>query len=121
MAQERATALPSITVHQAEPRGGAASGGVGAGPAAPSERCVEGGGSSQAIDCITAKLKQQVDRTNPNATVAPIDARSQDIKIGIANVPAVPQQYGKNFGVSVIPYRPAPPIYSSPVVRAKEQ
>lgn len=40
-------------------------------------------------------------------TIAPVDAKSQDIKVGVVNVPAVQQQYGRNFGVSVIPYRPA--------------
>jgi hypothetical protein len=29
---------------------------------------------------------------------------------GVVNMPAVKQQYGQNFGVSVIPYRPPLPV-----------
>lgn len=47
-----------------------------------------------------------------------IDARSSDLKKGVVNLPAVQQQYGKNFGRSVIPYRPGPPpVYTSPLGR----
>jgi hypothetical protein len=44
----------------------------------------------------------------------PIDARSPDIKTGVVNIPAVQQQYGRNFGISVVPYRPPPPVFSTP-------
>jgi hypothetical protein len=85
-----------------------------------SNACVNpGSGSGQALDCLNLKLRQQVDQVNPGSSVpsAPLDARSIDTKIGIVNVPAVQQQYGKNFGVSAAPYRPPPLIYSSPVGR----
>jgi hypothetical protein len=55
-----------------------------------------------------------VDRVDPVMNLPPIDARSPDIKTGVANIPAVQQQYGRNFGVSVVPYRPAPPVFSAP-------
>jgi hypothetical protein len=35
--------------------------------------------------------------------------------VGIVNVPAVQQQYGQNFGHSVIPYWPPPPVFTSPL------
>jgi len=34
-----------------------------------------------------------------------------------SGMPAVQQQYGRNFGVSAIPYRPAPPVFNSPIGR----
>jgi len=42
----------------------------------------------------------------------PIDARSPDTKVGVVNIPGVQQQYGGNFGLSVVPYRPPPLIYA---------
>ena len=42
----------------------------------------------------------------------PIDAKSQDLKVGVVNIPAVQQQYGRNFGVSAFPYRPPTPVYT---------
>jgi hypothetical protein len=82
------------------------------------DRCIDVEiGSSHAFDCLNRKLREQVDRTNPNLPTAPLDASSQDLKVGTVNIPAVQQQYGKNFGLSVIPYRPPPPIYTIPMGR----
>lgn len=89
-------------------------------PPAPGDpdRCVEVEiGSSRSFDCINRKLRQQVDRVNPSINLPPIDARSPDTKVGTVNVPAVQQQYGRNFGVSAFPYRPPPPVYLSPYGR----
>ena len=61
--------------------------------------------------CLNDQLKAKVDEVNPTLTTPPIDAKSSDLKVGTVNVPGVQQQYGKNFGKSVIPYRPPPPIY----------
>jgi hypothetical protein len=36
---------------------------------------------------------------------------------GCAGFLGVQQQYGRNFGVSVVPFRPAPPVFSSPLGR----
>lgn len=73
------------------------------------ERCVEVEiGSAKAYDCLNTRLKQQVDRVTPLPHIPPTDAKSPDIELGIVNMPGVRQQYGKNFGVSVFPYRPAP-------------
>jgi hypothetical protein len=117
-AQEPSTTLPPITVlppaavlHSST--------GTGAPSGAPSpDVCANAkSGSPLALDCLNDQIKQQVDQINPGLTTptAPLDARSADTKIGIVNVPAVQQQYGQNFGVSVIPYRPAPLIYASPI------
>jgi hypothetical protein len=69
------------------------------------------------MDCLNLKLKHEVDRVNPTITQPPIDARSPDTKVGVINIPGVQQQYGKNFGVSAVPFRPPPAIYSSPIGR----
>ncbi|MHC2620334.1 hypothetical protein ACVIW2_002366 [Bradyrhizobium huanghuaihaiense] len=71
-------------------------------------------GSSRSMDCLNQKLRREVDRVNPSINLPPVDARSPDLKVGIVNIPGVQQQYGRNFGVSVAPYRP-PPVFSSPI------
>lgn len=87
----------------------------GAPPAAVAHRsCVEVEiGGDKAFGCLNQRLRQQVDRVNPVVNAPPIDARSSDIKVGVVNMPAIRQQYGRNFGLSVVPYR-EPLIYSAP-------
>ena len=83
------------------------------------ERCVDVViGREKSFDCVNEKLKRQVDRVNPpELNTPPIDARSSDLKTGVVNVPAVRQQYGKNFGISARPFRP-PPTFVMPVAPA---
>jgi hypothetical protein len=100
-AEERVMVLPQIVI------------GGGAGNA---DRCVEVEiGASRSMDCLNQKLRREVDRANPTMNLPPIDARSPDTKVGVVNIPGVQQQYGRNFGVSVVPYRPAPPVFSAPL------
>ena len=102
-AEERAV-LPEIIV-----------GGTRTSQVAP-ERCVEVEiGSSRAFECMNQKLKKQVDRVAPSLNLPPIDARSPDTKTGVVNIPGVQQQYGRNFGTSAVPYRPAPLQFTPPV------
>jgi len=80
------------------------------------ERCTEVEiGGDKSYGCLNQRLRRKVDQVNPTTVTAPLDAKSQDIKVGVVNMPAVQQQYGRNFGVSVIPYRPPTPTYSSPI------
>lgn len=82
-----------------------------------SEHCVDVEiGGSRSYNCLNNELKRQVNRTSPSIITAPIGATSPDIQIGVVNVPAIQQQYGKNFGRSVVPFRPPPPIFTSPLV-----
>jgi hypothetical protein len=100
-AEERVMVLPEIVI------------GGGAGTA---DRCVEVEiGSSRSMDCLNQKLRREVDRVNPTMNLPPVDARSPDTKIGIVNIPGVQQQYGRNFGVSAVPHRPAPPVFNVPL------
>jgi len=134
VAEERVNVLPEVVIGS-KPNAGrgtntesgtgahpgpSASGGPGADGATRAPAAADGcvgveTGSSKAMDCLNQKLKQQVDRVNPTVNLPPIDARSSDLKTGVVNIPGVQQQYGKNFGVSAVPYRPAPPVFSSPV------
>ena len=78
-------------------------------PDASHQHCVDK--NDRSLGCLNDQLKAKVDEVNPTLTTPPIDAKSSDLKVGTVNVPGVQQQYGKNFGKSVIPYRPPPPIY----------
>ena len=79
------------------------------------DRCIEVEiGGNRSYTCINEKLRRQVDRISPSANLPPIDARSADIKLGVVSIPGVQQQYGKNFGNSVVPYRPPPPVFTPP-------
>src|SRR5262249_31366420 len=80
--------------------------------AAP-ERCAEvDPAAGKGIDCLNQKLKREVDRVNPpTINQPPLDARSSDPKVGVINIPGVHQQYGKNFGVSAVPFRPPPVVF----------
>lgn len=83
-----------------------------------SEPCVDAPtptAGARSYKCLNEKLQKQVDRVNPRMNIPPADARSSDIKIGVVNTPAVKQQYGRNYGVSVVPYRPPLPTYTSPL------
>ena len=85
-------------------------------PPMPRERCVEVEiGGARSFGCLNQQLKREADRANPITNIAPLDAKSSDTKIGIVNLPGVQQQYGRNYGVSVMPYRP--PSASPPGVR----
>jgi hypothetical protein len=68
-------------------------------------------GGARSYKCLNDKLEREVKRVNPPANVPPVDARSSDLKVGVVNTPAVRQQYGRTYGVSVIPYRPPLPTY----------
>jgi hypothetical protein len=72
-------------------------------------------GSKQNLDCLNRKLKQDVDHISPPSIDVPASAASPDTKIGIVNLPAVQQQYGQNYGHSVIPFRPPAPSFGTPL------
>lgn len=110
LAQQTSVALPEIIIGASAPTAGEAR------TANAAERCVDVQiGGSRAFNCLNQKLREEVNRVNPSANIPPIDARSSDIRVGVVNMPAVQQQYGRNFGVSVIPYRPAPPVFTAPI------
>jgi hypothetical protein len=72
-------------------------------------------GSGPAMECLSQQLRKQVDRVNPTLNLPPLDARSPDAKVGVINIPGIQQQYGRNFGVSAVPFRPPAPVFMSPI------
>jgi hypothetical protein len=88
----------------------------GASPPPPTfERCVDVEiGNDHAFGCLNRQLKREVDRVNPSLNTPPLDARSPDVRVGNVNEIAVRQQYGSNFGRSVFPFRPPPPVFTVP-------
>ena len=71
--------------------------------------CVEveiGGEPAPTLNCLNRKLKKKIDQLQLPQISAPLDARSPDTKVGIVNQPALRQQYGTNYGISVVPQRP---------------
>ncbi|WP_316205423.1 hypothetical protein [Bradyrhizobium sp. SZCCHNS3004] len=71
-------------------------------------RCTKAKGETDtSFGCINERLRRKVDEVNPPVlNLPPIDAKSSDLKVGTVNIPAVQQQYGRNFGHSAVPYRP---------------
>jgi hypothetical protein len=85
---------------------------------APTNDCSKlAAGSKENLDCLNRRLKQDVDHVNAPTIGAPLGAASPDTKIGIVNLPAVQQQYGQNYGHSVVPFRPPAPTFSVPGAR----
>jgi hypothetical protein len=83
------------------------------GPPRQFERCVDVEiGGARSYGCLNELLRRDVDKVNPSLNLPPIDARSSDTKIGIVNIPAVQQQYGSNFGRSIVPFRMPQPTFN---------
>ncbi|WP_426436446.1 hypothetical protein [Bradyrhizobium genosp. P] len=102
--------LPEISVQPPKPLSNDHKGG-GEGKGSPAAK----GTTDRSFQRLNEQLKRKVDETNPVGNDPPLDARSPDTKTGVVNIPGVQQQYGKNFGNSVVPYRPAAPVYTSPL------
>jgi len=106
---------------QTLPQPGAAQGGVvlNGEPASVAKTCVQveiAGQTASAFDCLNQQLQDQaLAASGQNVPAAPLGAGSAPNTVGLFNPFGVAEQYGKNFGVSVIPYRPPPPVFSSGV------
>ena len=104
----------------------AASGGVGAVtlPGTPGtspsggETCVQvqvAGQKPSPFDCLNQQLQQQVQAVSQTQPTLPLSATSSSNQVGTFNEQGVAEQYGQNFGKSVIPYRPPAPTFSNPL------
>lgn len=86
---------------------------VAAAPATPP--CVDvdvGGAVRTDFDCLNARLKSDADAAHRGRPpFKALDARSSDLSLGVYNEAAKRQQMGSNFGKSVVPFRPSPPVY----------
>ncbi|HEY8064504.1 MAG TPA: hypothetical protein VIF40_07205 [Methylosinus sp.] len=74
-------------------------------------------GSDLAFGCLNRELRQEVERVRPIIEAPPLDARSSDLKTGVVNMPAIRQQYGRNFGISAVPYREPTVGFGSSILR----
>jgi hypothetical protein len=66
-------------------------------------------------NCLNQELQQQALGANPPTPQIPSGASSPSNAIGTFNEQSLREQYGQNFGKSVIPYRPPPPVFNNPL------
>jgi len=88
-------------------------------PAPAAKTCVQveiSGQSASSLNCLNQELQDQAQSAaGQGVPAAPFGAGSSSNQVGTFNQFGVAEQYGKNFGHSVIPYRPPPPVYGSGV------
>lgn len=85
---------------------------------ASSASCIEveiGGERTSSLECLNQRLEHEVRRVQPPRNIAPSDAVTPQVKLGGFNQAAVRQQYGSNFGKSVVPYRPSTGQFTNPI------
>ncbi len=66
-------------------------------------------------NCLNQELQQQVQDTGRAVPAIPLGSTSPSNATGTFNEQSLKQQYGQNYGKSVTPYRPAAPVFNSPV------
>ena len=90
-----------------------------AGPPAPAGRtCVQvevAGQAASSLNCLNQALARQLQSHGLAPPPAPLGAGSPSNAVGTFNEQSVREQYGRNFGKSVVPYRPPPPAYNNPL------
>jgi hypothetical protein len=69
-------------------------------------RKLEESGDKLPLACQGHKLGRRATSVPPVGNNPPLSVQSPDVKIGIQNETAIRQQYGKNYGKSVVPDRP---------------
>jgi hypothetical protein len=88
-------------------------------PAPVGKTCVQvaiAGQSANALNCLNQELQDQaLEAAGQSAPVAPLGAGSASNAVGTFDQFGVAEQYGKNFGHSAVPFRPAPPVYGGGV------
>lgn len=79
----------------------------------------EPGDVASRLACLQQRLRTAARRAQRLAQppAAPLDARSTDTRVGLANEAATRQRMGNQFGVGVHPQRPPAPVYSPAVPR----
>jgi hypothetical protein len=109
-------AAPALAQDPAGNKSGVFIGGT-ATPSAPADQtCVEveiDGQKAPAYSCINQRLQQQVQQVQPVANIPPLDASSPAVAVHGFNQTAVQQQFGQNFGKSVVPFRPPAPTFNN--------
>jgi hypothetical protein len=109
-------ASPTFAQDAAGSKSGVFIGGGGTQSAPADQTCVEveiDGQKAPAYSCINQRLQQQVDHVQPVANIPPLDASSPAVAVHGFNQTALQQQFGQNFGKSVVPFRPAAPTFNN--------
>lgn len=111
------TLPPATSCHAQEQKDDVLIGGRAPTTASSARTCVDVQiGDQKSFGCLNQQLRREVDKVKPLPDTAPIDARSSDLKTGVVNIPAIQQQFGRNFGLSVIPQRD-PSVQAIPGLR----
>ena len=96
--------------------GGVYLGGASAPPPA-AKTCVQvqiAGQQPSIYNCLNQQLRAQAQGAVPGGVPAPpLGAGSPGNAVGTFNEQGVKEQYGQNFGKSVLPYRPPAPVFAS--------
>jgi hypothetical protein len=71
------------------------------------------GGTPNPFACLNQALRDQALAAAGSPPGIPLGAGSPSNATGTFNKAGVAEQYGKNFGISVLPYRPPPPVFTS--------
>ena len=67
------------------------------------------------FSCLNQQLQQQAQGAQGTPGVPPVTSSSPSNQVGTFTRQGLSEQYGKNFGKSVSPYRPPAPTYSNPL------
>jgi hypothetical protein len=84
--------------------------------AGSSKTCVQvsiAGEKPSPYSCINQELQQQAQGAPQSTPSLPLGADFPSNKVGTFNEQGVKEQYGQNFGKSVIPFRPPPLIFNN--------
>jgi hypothetical protein len=73
-------------------------------------------GMEQYYSCLNRQLQSGIGQHRFTSRDAPYSAASPDPEVGSFNEAATRERLGNAFGHSVIPQRPPPPNFSSPLV-----
>ncbi len=85
-------------------------------PGSASQTCVQvqvAGQKPSVLNCLNQQLQQDVQDANPATPALPLSANSPSNQVGTFNEQGVSEQYGQNFGKSVMPYRPPVPVFNN--------
>ncbi len=86
-------------------------------PAPAAKTCVQvqiAGQKPSAYNCLNQQLQRQAESAQGSGVpAAPLGAGSPSNAVGTFNEQGLKEQYGQNFGKSVIPYRPPAAVFSS--------
>lgn len=114
--------LPVVAAMVLAPPAVAEQGSIGHSHSGDARACVDveiAGDRTPDYGCLTEALRRRIDATKPIANSPPfrLDGAAPN-SIGLITPTEVKQQYGPNFGKSVVPYRPQR-SYPTPLVESR--